>query len=428
LSTRRNFHAVWPSLFATSMGLMAFLPVLALYVHERFGIENGRELAFWTGLIYGAAPLAAALAGPIWGALGDRVGKKPMAVRANLAIAVSTAAMPFAPTPVVLLLMRAVQGAFAGYVAPAIALAAEAEPRARHGEVIARLQVAMAAGSFIGPYLGAELTHWFGREALFWAASGLSGLAAVQLHVFAREERPAAGAVPHGPFVRGFLRAAAGLLRAPVLGWLFALLLLLRLGQNMLEPLLALQIRELGPLPWIASLNPSPALAIDRTVAAAFAVLAVAQWVCTPWWGRQADRHGPLRCLGLLSLGLAAAFAATAFVATISQFLLLRVAVACLMAGSMTLAYAAVSKRVVDAHRTLAFAMVQSCIQFGLSLGPLLGAVVAADGGERIAFGRAFLVAAALCGAAGAGMLLLRAWTRSTAAVGVVAPPDDAGP
>jgi hypothetical protein len=72
--------------------------------------------------------------------------------------------------------------------------------------------------------------------------------------------------------------------------------------------------------------------------------------------------------------------------------------------------------------------MVQSCIQFGLSLGPRLGAVVAADGGERIAFGRAFLVAAALCGAAGAGMLLLRAWTRSTAAVGVVAPPDDAGP
>lgn len=396
------------------MGLMAFLPVLALYVHERFGIENGPELAFWTGLIYGAAPLAAAIAGPFWGALGDRVGKKPMAVRANLAIALSTAAMPFAPTPLVLLLMRAVQGAFAGYVAPAIALAAQAEPRARHGVVIARLQVAMAAGSFVGPYLGAELTHWFGRDALFWAASALSGLAALQLHVFAHEEQPAAGGAGHGPFVRGFLRAAASLLRAPVLGWLFALLLLLRLGQNMLEPLLALQIRELGPLPWIASWNPSPALALDRTVAAAFAVLAVAQWVCTPWWGRQADRHGPLRCLGLLSLGLAAAFAATAFVATISQFLLLRVVVACLMAGSMTLAYAVVSKRVADEHRTLAFAMVQSCIQFGLSLGPLLAAWVAAEQGPAIAFDRAFFVAAALCGAAGLGMLLLRALTLAT--------------
>ena len=29
---RRNFHAVWPALFATSMGLMAVLPMLPLYV------------------------------------------------------------------------------------------------------------------------------------------------------------------------------------------------------------------------------------------------------------------------------------------------------------------------------------------------------------------------------------------------------------
>ena len=53
------------------------------------------------------------------------------------------------------------------------------------------------------------------------------------------------------------------------------------------------------------------------------------------------------------------------------------IGIACLMAGSMTLAYAAASKRVADRNRTLAFAMVQSCIQFGLALGPLLGAAVA---------------------------------------------------
>ena len=88
---RRNYLAVWPSLFATSMGLMAFLPMLALHVQEQFAIDDANELAFWASLIYGAAPFSAAVAGPLWGALGDQRGKKPMAIRANLAIAATTA-------------------------------------------------------------------------------------------------------------------------------------------------------------------------------------------------------------------------------------------------------------------------------------------------------------------------------------------------
>ncbi len=413
---RRNFHAVWPSLFATSMGLMAFLPVLPLYVQERFGIDDEAELAAWAGLIYGAAPFSAALAGPIWGAFGDAAGKKPMAIRANLAIAVTTALMPFMPTPWALLGMRALQGVLAGYVAPAISLVSEGAPKASHGLVIARMQVAMAAGSFLGPNLGAEATYWFGRTSLFWIASGLSALAALQLALFAREERRATPA--GGSFLASFRRDVLSLLLHPVFGWLLALLLMLRLGQNMLEPLLALFVRQLGAEPWIAANSPTPALALDRTVAVAFGVLAVAQWICTPWWGRMADRHGPLRCLGWLAVGLGVAYAAMTLVASIRPFLLLRCGVACLMAGSMTLAYAAASKRVADRNRTLAFAMVQSCIQFGLALGPLLGAAVAANADGGVAFGRAFVLAASLCALAGVLMLALRRATASAPPAG----------
>ena len=96
-----------------------------------------------------------------------------------------------------------------------------------------------------------------------------------------------------------------------------------------------------------------------------------------------------------------------AWVATIGQFLLLRAAVACLMAGSMTLAYAAASKRVAEGNRTLAFAMVQSCIQFGLAIGPSVGAAVAGGAGA-VHFWRLFACAAVLCGVAGIGMLVLR--------------------
>lgn len=390
------------------MGLMAFLPMLPLYVQERFGIDDAAALLFWSGIIYGAAPLSAALAGPLWGAMGDRIGKKPMAIRANLAIAVTTALMPLAPSPEWLLAMRALQGLLAGYVAPAMALVSQAAPRERHGQVIANLQVAMATGSFLGPYLGAEVAHLFGRSALFWIASALSAVSAVLLHRFAREDDVPAPD-PRSGFAADFGRACGRLFQNGVFARLLLLVLLLRLGQNMLEPVLALFVRELGPLPFLVAHSATPVLALDRTIAIAFAMLAVAQWICTRWWGRQADRFGPLRCLALLSLGLGVLQLAMAMVATIGEFLLLRAAIAGLMAGSLTLAYAAASKRVEDRDRTLAFALVQSCIQFGLALGPQLGTLVASpSAGQGPDFATAWCTAAALCGAAGLGMLWLR--------------------
>jgi len=388
------------------MGLMAFLPVLALYVEEEFGITDPQDVAFWASIIYGAGPLSAACMGPIWGAMGDRYGKKRMAVRANVAIAITTALMPLAPTPMWLVAMRVLQGMFAGYVAPAMALVSGHLPKYVHGRIIARLQVAMAMGSFVGPYLGAEITSLFGRSALFWVASTLSALSAVRVYVSAVDSPPSAKA-RRDSFFGAFRRGVGDLLGNRVFAILLVLLLVLRLGQNMLEPMLSLFVRELGPQSWIAAWSSTEALALDRTIAVAFGVLAIGQWFFTPMWGRMADRRGPLRSLILLAFGLCVAQGLMAMVTSIDQFLLLRVLVACLMAGSLTLAYSSVSKRVADENRTLAFSLVQSCIQLGLAFGPLLGTTVASrpDGTD---FGIAFATAALLCGAAGTGMLLLR--------------------
>lgn len=406
---RRNFHAVWPSLFATSMGLMAFLPVIADYVRERFAIRDAQEVAFWAGIIYGTAPLAAAVFGPVWGTLGDRLGKKPMAIRANLAIAVTTAVMPFAPTPFLLLLLRVVQGALAGYVAPAISLVSHDTPAHLQGRTIAWLQVSMASGSLVGPLLGALIAWLFDLSALFWVTSVLASLAALQLWLRAHEtERPRPA--EHVPFARELVQATGQLLRNRVFATLLLLVVVLRLGQNMMEPFVTLFVRELGPPRWLRDLAGDERLAQNLTTGTAFAVLAVAQWVCTPIWGRLADRFGPLRCLAILGLLLGSVLLATSRVETIDQFLLARAAAACCMAGSMTLAYAAASKRVVAARRTLAFSLVQSCMQIGFGVGPTLGAFLATVGAPagETDLRAPFVAASVLCAGAGIGMFLLR--------------------
>lgn len=404
---QRNFRAVWPSLFATSMGLMAVLPMLPLYIEERFGITDERVLARWVAAIYGIAPLTAAIAGPLWGALGDRIGKKPMAIRACLAIAVTTALMPLAPTPLWLLVMRIVQGAFAGYIAPSMALVSQGAPRELHGLIIARLQVAMAAGTFAGPFLAAEIAHHAGRSSVFWLTSLLSALAALRLLSAAHDNKPvkAAGST----FFGSMFESMGALLKNRVFAWLLVLVVLLRLGQNMLEPFVALVVRDLGPAGWIERFSATPTHAIDRTIGVAFGVLAVAQWFFTPVWGRLADRHGPLRCLAALALMLGIVLAATASVTSIDAFLGLRTLSAVVMSGSMTLAYAAASKRVAESRRTLAFSMVQSCMQLGFAFGPQLGALFATafvTGAPD--YRLPFLAAGVLCLVAALGMYLLR--------------------
>ncbi len=391
------------------MGLMAVLPTLALYVEERFGMHDPDELTRWAGFIYGVAPLSAAIAGPVWGALGDRLGKKPMAIRANVAIALTTALMPLAPSPVWLLLLRIVQGLFAGYVAPAMALVSNDTPTERQGRVIGWMQVGMAMGSFLGPALGAEVAHHFGRAAVFWLTSALALLATLPLATGAREVVNPRAADDRG-FLRELATSSAQLLRNRVFATLLVLVLVMRLGQNMLEPFIVLFVRELGPVGFAARSTASLDLAIDRTVAVAFGMFAVAQFVFTPVWGRLADRIGPLRCLSIVATALGLLLALTSLVASIDQYLLLRGAAACFMAGSMTLAYAAASKRVVAARRTLAFAMVQSCMQFGFALGPMGGSLLSGIGaeGDHPNLRLLFRTAAGLCLLAGLGMVLLR--------------------
>lgn len=404
---RRNFFAVWPSLFLVSLGLMMVIPTLPIYVEEKCGITDPDAVRVWAGLIYAVGPFTAAFAGPLWGALGDRTGRKAMVVRSSLAIAVCMALLPLATSPEWMLAVRAVQGAFAGYVAPAIALVAADVPAERHGRTIGRLQVALATGTLAGPAVGQVVVEHFGRDAGFWGGGLFALVGALAVAVLAREDRsrlPAPTAPGVQAMVRDVLRAPLPLLRHRVVLALLALLFLLRLGQNMVEPFIALWIRELGPLDALRHAGEDEARAVERTTALAFTMLAVAQLVCTPLWGRLSDRVGPLRCLAAVSLALAVVLGFTGTVRTVGAYLGLRAVAAVFMAGSMTLAYAALTRRAPPGGQATAFALAQSCIQLGLSLGPTVGAQAARGVGLRGLF---FLSAVVLL-AAGLGMLELR--------------------
>ena len=130
-------------------------------------------LAVASAVAYAGPLLTAMLFTPLWGRIGDRVGHKPMLLRALLALAATQLWLAFATSGAVVLAARLIQGALAGFIAAAQAYGAGIVPRAERGALMARLQVATALGSVLGPLAGGWIFGAYSFAAVNLGAAGL---------------------------------------------------------------------------------------------------------------------------------------------------------------------------------------------------------------------------------------------------------------
>ncbi len=107
---RLPFVVLLFSQLAATTGFMFVIPFMPLYV-EQLGVEDPGHAAAWAGLLDAAPAVTMALAAPLWGRLGDRVGQKKMLLRATLAGSVMLGLMGLVTGPWQLLLLRLLQGA-----------------------------------------------------------------------------------------------------------------------------------------------------------------------------------------------------------------------------------------------------------------------------------------------------------------------------
>ena len=146
---------------------------------RRVGELSPHALA-WVSAVAYAGPMAMAMCTtPWWGRLGDRVGHKPMLLRALLALAATQWWIAATDSVAVILSVRLLQGALAGYIAAAQAYGARLVTREARGALMAQLQAATAIGSVTGPVIGGWLFDaqgftsvnvWAGAACLLCAA------------------------------------------------------------------------------------------------------------------------------------------------------------------------------------------------------------------------------------------------------------------
>ena len=184
---KQTYWAVWVSNLVTAIGMMSFLPFFPGHLRA-LGVTDPASIATWAGVIYGTAPLSAALTAPIWGALGDRIGRRLMVLRSMLAITVFVGAMAFARSPLELFILRFLQGVFSGFLAPSMTLVSIVAPLERQGRVAGSLQTALAAGAIVGPMLGAFVLSLHGVRTLYLCVSVLALASALLVLAFADED------------------------------------------------------------------------------------------------------------------------------------------------------------------------------------------------------------------------------------------------
>ncbi len=378
---RRNFRVVWAANFVTAIGMTTFLPLFPLHLRE-IGVADERAVAVWSGALVAAAPLTAAFMGPLWGALGDRIGRKPMLLRANLAITLFVGAMGFATTPWLLLVLRLLQGVFSGFIAPAMTLVSVSAPPQQQGRIAGTLHTSVLAGNILGPALGGFIGDHFGHRLTFFLcaalsvaafaaiAVGVTEVAAPRVREDGLDPAPAgARAVRRGATAlqelwrdaRAFL--AAGPLRTMVLG-----VLAVRGGAVLVDPVLAM---------FIGTLRGGGDEHLGTTTGLAFGATAAATLLVTPLWGRLGDERGHSRLLGRCGIGAALCLLPQAFVGHVAQLGALRFASGIFLAGVLPSAFGLAATLSPIERRGAANGFMFSAIGLANAIGPLLGGVLA---------------------------------------------------
>jgi DHA1 family multidrug resistance protein-like MFS transporter len=156
--------------FLRSLGQTMILPIIALFVVELHGSEEGA--ASITGLVIGAAAVTGALSAVWLGKLGDRVGHSRVMVGAAAVAALCYLPQPFVTSTWQLGVLQALGGFAAGGLVPALAALMNLwAPQGNQGATYGLDTSVNAAARSVSPMIGAAFAYWVGMRGVFGATA-----------------------------------------------------------------------------------------------------------------------------------------------------------------------------------------------------------------------------------------------------------------
>ena len=240
ISWKENLRVAWFGSFLTGASISLVVPFMPIFV-EQLGIE-GDQVAFYAGLAISVSAVSAALVSPIWGILADKYGRKPMMIRAGLAMTITMGGLAFVPNIYWLLFLRLLNGVFTGFVPNATALIASQVPKDKSGAALGTLSTGVVAGTLTGPFVGGFIAEIFGIRNVFLLVGSFLFLAAILTIFFIKDDfQPVAKekAIPTKEVFSSFKYPR-------LLVNLFLTSFVIQFSAQSIGPILALYVRDLG--------------------------------------------------------------------------------------------------------------------------------------------------------------------------------------
>ena len=236
-SWQRTVLVMFLAQLLASLGFSTIFPFLPHYVEE-LGASSSGSTVFWVAMVFSVQAVAMMIASPIWGAVADRYGRKPMVVRALIGGAILVGLMGLARSVEELTVLRLVQGLVTGVVSAASSMVVAVVPRDRLGYAMGMMQTGQWAGISVGPILGGLLEYFVGMRMSFLVTGVLLLIGGLLVVFLVKEEfTPPVGG---GNGMSRMFGQWGSVIRSPGVALVYSLRLTAWLGRTMLMPYLPL--------------------------------------------------------------------------------------------------------------------------------------------------------------------------------------------
>jgi len=358
---RKNQIAVTISSAFLNFGYTLVMSFLPIYVRE-LGVQTKGGIALWSGLILGSSPMMTSLIGPLWGRLGDRKGMRLLATRATAANSVFWALMALAQNVWQLFVLRIVLGLLGGFNNTAVALVTQLAPKEKVPSIIGSLQSVQILSAAIGPFFGGFLATSIGVRNTFIVTGIMnfgSLLSILSLYRDADRTKPPEKVSP--------APSASAFWKRPEYFTALMILFFVNMADRTFGPIIPLFLEELG----------TPRAGLEMVAGALISVAAFGEAFSAWLSGKLASRVSLRRLItGRLVLSILV-LVPMVFVHSTEQFSILRVLLALLAGGTLTLALSAAHHVIPGEHRGTGFALLSGTSTFGGAAGPIISGAIA---------------------------------------------------
>lgn len=182
-------RSLGPVLLTVMLDLLGFgivIPLMSFYA------EAFHASPLQVSLLMSVYSAAQFLAAPVWGAVSDRVGRRPVMLGSIAGGTLALAGFASATTLPALFVFRALHGIFAANISAAQAYVADITGPEDRAKGMGLIGASFGLGFSLGPAIGGELSA-YGLAAPIWCAAGLSAVNLIWAFFGLPESRPLTG-------------------------------------------------------------------------------------------------------------------------------------------------------------------------------------------------------------------------------------------